>query len=205
MLAAALRDRHGNLSLASKNSFEFKEVQPMNVSNAGQRTPGCCAPSRWRGMRAELAVMLVLCLAFPILCTGGPPDTKLTISLERVPDPPGKDTVTLKAALKNVSKESVLINVWHPLEDYSLTVTDCRGARVALSKHGEAFFSKDRIRSRTANVIVTLEPGETRVDTWAIDDFFQFSRPGCYRVAVQREFVVAHETDSSNTLEVVLR
>jgi len=156
-------------------------------------------------MRAEPALMLVLCLAFPILCTGVPPDTKLAISLERVPDPPGKDTVTLKATVKNVSKESVLIGVWHPLEDYSLTVTDCRGTRVALSKRGEAFFSKDRIRSRTANVIVTLEPGETRVDTWAINDFFQFSRPGCYRVAVQREFVVAHETESSNTLQVVLK
>jgi hypothetical protein len=149
--------------------------------------------------------MLVLCLAFSILCSGATPDPKLTIRLERVPDPSGNDTVTLKATVKNVSKESVLINVWHPLEDYSLTVTDCRGARVALSKRGEAFFSKDRIRSRTANVIVTLEPGETRVDTWAIDDFFQFSRPGCYRVAVKREFVVAHETDSSNTLEVVLQ
>lgn len=156
-------------------------------------------------MRAHPALMLVVCLAFPILCSGGPPDTKLTISLERVPDPPGKDTVTLKATLKNVSKESVLINVWHPLEDYSLTVTDCRGTRVAISKRGEAFFSKDRIRSRTANVLVTLEPGETRVDTWAIDDFFQFSRPGCYRVAVQREFVAAHKTYSSNTLEVILK
>jgi hypothetical protein len=182
----------------------------MNVRNTGRPMPGCYPPSRWGGMRADGALMLLLCLVFPILCTGATPDPKLSVSLERVRDPSGndttgKDTVTLKATVKNVSKESVLINVWHPLEDYSLTVTDCKGNRVALSKRGEAFFSKDRIRSRTASVIVTLEPGETRVDTWAIDDFFQFSRPGCYRVAVQREFMGAHETDSSNTLEVVLQ
>ena len=152
----------------------------MNVSNAGERAPRCCAISRWRDVRAGHALMIVLCIAFPIFCSGGQPGTKLTISLERVPDPPGQDTVTLKATVKNVSKESVLINVWHPLEDYSLTVTDCKGTRVALSKRGEAFFSKDRIRSRTSNVTVTLEPGETRVDTWDIDDFFQLSRPGCY-------------------------
>jgi len=176
----------------------------MNGRNAGQRTPGCSAPLRCRDVRAGRALMLVLCLALPVICTGGPPDPKLTISLARVPDPPGRDTLTLKATVKNVSKESVLINVWSPLEDYSLTVTDCRGTRVALSKRGEAFFSKDRIRSRTASVLVTLEPGETRVDTWAIDDFFQFSRPGCYRVAVRREFVAAHETDTSDTLEVAL-
>jgi hypothetical protein len=53
--------------------------------------------------------------------------------------------------------------------------------------------------------MVTLQPGETRVDTWAIDDFFEFTRPGRYFVTVRRDFEAAHEADSSNTLEIALK
>jgi hypothetical protein len=79
--------------------------------------------------------MIVLCIAFPIFCSGGQPGTKLTISLERVPDPPGQDTVTLKATVKNVSKESVLINVWHR----SKTIhSPLRTAEVPVSRYPSA-------------------------------------------------------------------
>jgi hypothetical protein len=149
-------------------------------------------------------MLLVLCVAFPPLGMSDQANRQLNITIERVPDPPGQDTITLKATIKNVSKHEVIIGVQNPLIDYPLTVTDSRGVPVLLSKRGKAVFSKERPGS-SRYVMVTLEPGETRVDTWAIDDFFEFAQPGRYLITVRRDFEAAHEEDSSNTLGVALK
>ena len=175
----------------------------MNVLNSRHLVPsGGAAFRTTRMLRGP--VLLALSLAFAPPGTSDQPDRQLTITLERVPDPPGQDTVTLKATIRNVSKHETIIGEQNPLIDYPLTVTDSRGTPVPLSKRGKAFFSKDRVGS-SKYLMVTLRPGETRVDTWAIDDFFQFARPGRYLITVRRDFETAHEVDSSNTLEVGLK
>jgi len=128
---------------------------------------------------------------------------QLAVFLKRAPDT-AQDTVTLTATAKNVSTHDVLIGVEGLLLDYSLALTDSRGVPVSLSPYGKKFFSKDRILSTMA-VIVTLHAGETRVDTWAIDNFFAFVHPGQYRITVRRNFEAAHESDSSNTLDLSLK
>lgn len=177
----------------------------MNNVNSQRRVLAALASRARLTLLVPASLTLALCLIFPLVCVSDQADRQLTITLERVPAPSGQDTLTLKATVKNVSKHQVLIAVWDPLEDYSLTVTDPTGAPVPLSRRGKEFFSKDRVRYRTANVIVTLQPGETRVDVWAIDDFFEFARPGRYHITVRRDFEAAHEADSSNTVDVALR
>jgi hypothetical protein len=54
-------------------------------------------------------------------------------------------------------------------------------------------------------MMLTLQPGETRVDTFVIDEFFEFARPGRYLITVRRNSEAAHEIDTSNTLTVVLK
>jgi hypothetical protein len=150
-------------------------------------------------------VLLALCLAFPTAGVSRQAGPQLAITLERVPDPPGSDTVTLKATLKNVSEHEVPIFVQGPLFDYSLTVTDSAGSPVPLSKRGKDFFSKDRVGIWEMAMMLTLQPGETRVDTFVIDEFFEFARPGRYLITVRRNSEAAHEIDTSNTLTVVLK
>ena len=173
---------------------DLKSRRPVSTSAPASRTMRM--PSRF--------MLLALCVAFSPLGMSDQADRQLTIMIERVPDPPGQDTIALKATIKNVSKHEVIIGVQNPLIDYPLTVTDFRGAPGLLSKRGKAGFSKDRPGS-SRYVMVTLQPGETRVDTWAIDDFFEFTRPGRYFVTVRRDFEAAHEADSSNTLEIALK
>ena len=160
--------------------------------------------SRSMRMLPASSMLLALCVAFPPLGMSDQANRQLTITIERLPDPPGQDTITLKATIRNVSNHEVIIGVQNPLIDYPLTVTDSRGVPVPLSKRGKAVFSKDRPGS-SRYVMVTLQPRETRTDTWAVDDLFEFARPGRYLITVRRDFEAAHEVDSSNTIEVALK
>jgi hypothetical protein len=172
----------------------------MSASNLHRLVLARCVTSKTLG-----AVLLAFCLTFPPVGVGGHAGRQLAITIERVPGPPGSDTVTLRATTKNVSGHEVRIVDQNPLIDYALTVTDSLGSPVTLSKRGKEFFSKDRVGRWSRFLIVTLQPGETRVDTFAIDEFFEFARPGRYLIAVRREFQTAQEVDSSNTLDVVLK
>lgn len=152
-------------------------------------------------MKYRLASLAAL--AAVATCAG--PDKRekqLTVNLQRAADS-SAGSVTLEATVKNVSNHDVFVGVEGPLIDYSLTVRDCGGHAVPLSKRGEEVFSKDHVRSRMA-VLVTLQPGETRVDKWSIDEYFEFVRPGCYTITAHREFETAHESISSNAVMVQL-
>ena len=148
-------------------------------------------------------VSLLLCVILGFAHVKAQPQSQLAVTLERAPDTP-QDAAVLKASVKNISNHDVLIGVEGPLLDYSLTVTNLRGVPVPLSKYGKWFFSKDRILAVSA-VLVTLSPGEAHVDTWAIDKFFEFARPGRYLVTVRRVVQAAHESGASNVLKMDLK
>jgi len=88
------------------------------------------------------SMLLALCVAFPPRSMSDQVNRQLTITIERVPDPPGQDTITLKATIRNVSNHEVIIGVQNPLIDYPLTVTDSRGVPVPLSKRGKRSFPR---------------------------------------------------------------
>lgn len=155
--------------------------------------------------RVFRGVLLLLYLGLIAASARYQQEQPVNLTLERTSEAAG--AVTLEATLKNVSKTDVTIGVGDPVMDYKLTVEDGHGVSVPLSKYGREVFSKDRVRW-TKYIMVTLGPGENHVDTWSIDNLFEFARPGRYSVSVSRQFRVANATQpqsvSSNVLQIVL-
>jgi hypothetical protein len=159
---------------------------------------------RWRRKLRSAAILALSCHAFPLFCQSPGDARQLTITLDRSPSPAGRETLDLVVTIKNVSAHNVLVGVEEPLLDYSLTVTNCSGEPVPFSKRGKEYYAKDRIH-RSRSILVTLAPGETHADSLPINDLYEFVRPGCYRLTARRDFEPAHETDSTNTLQVSLQ
>jgi len=158
----------------------------------------------WKLTQIQLLLGLLLSVVAPARAVTI--TAPVTITLERSTEA-APSSVNLKATLKNVSGENITIGVGGPLMDYEIIVTNAEHIPVPLSKRGLKVFSKNQIRS-TMYVAVTLRPGETSVETWSIDDLFDFAtRPGRYFITVRRKIgnEITGQVISSNVLGVSLK
>lgn len=147
-----------------------------------------------RSVLRPACLLVVVCCALHGAHVDNPP---LAITLTCV------DDGVIRATVTNVSNRDVAIGVADPYIDYQIRVTDGEGNSVPLTPYGKVYLSKVPVRAARA-ILITLQPGKSQADTWSLDRFFEFTRPGQYLVTVERRFRLIDETVVSNLLTLDL-
>lgn len=118
------------------------------------------------------------------LVNGQAPRPALSLSVEWVKNSsPDDHRVVVRAEIRNNSNQPVEVSTGSPIADYDFTVVGPDLKPVSLTKRGEQAANIPGVDSK---ILYPLAPQQTISKTLTLSDFWDFSKPGTYRVVIRR-------------------